>query len=121
MGCAQYVPQNCPRITARSAPNAAPQPRVMQARHEGLLVAQRLDGIELGGSPGGVEAEDDADEGADDDGDEDRQWGDFGRPVDDLSDGKGGPAAQEDSGRAAEHAQRDRLDEELGEDVAALG
>ena len=49
-----------------------------------LLETQRLDRVELGPLPGGIEAEEDADDGGESDRNRDRFWRHAGRPLEEL-------------------------------------
>lgn len=90
-------------------------------RSAALFVAEGVDGVELGGFSGGVEAEEDADGGAEDEGDDDGRRRDEDGPAVELGDELRAADADEDADDSAEGAEDDGLDQELHEDIAAVG
>src|SRR5581483_3860315 len=85
----------------------------------GSLVAEGFDGGELGGTVGRVGAEEDADHGRDHERYDDRPGGDHRAERADPHLGETDPDGHAEG--AADEGQEDGLDQELGEDVAALG
>src|ERR1700722_2517269 len=83
------------------------------------FVAEGFDGVEAGGFPGGVDAEDDADEGAEDEGGDDPEDGERGWEASGVFEEEGDAGAEGDADDAADGAEGDGFDEELDEDVVA--
>ncbi len=82
-----------------------------------LFVAERLDGVEPGRLPRGIEPEGDAD----DDRDADRRQNGRNRqlrvPLDDPPYRQGAPAPQQDADQPAQEAEQNRLDQKLPENI----
>ncbi len=79
-----------------------------------LLVAEGFDGVEVGGFPGGVDAEDQADGAGADEGEQHPEHADAGR--DEEVNGQGKSGAEEDADDAADRAEHDGFKGELQQD-----
>ncbi len=69
-----------------------------------LLIAEGFDGVEAGGFPGGVDAEDDADEGAEDEGGDDPEDGERGGEASGVLEEEGDAGTEGDADDAADGA-----------------
>src|SRR5947208_15675121 len=85
------------------------------------LVAERVDRVELGCLAGRVDAEQHADDGGEPEGEQDRLRGDDHVPARARAGSPGDEQPEQDAHDAADHAHGDRLDQELAQDIAALG
>src|SRR5580765_17617 len=82
-----------------------------------LLVPQGFNRIHVGGTEGGVEAEDDADHGGDGEGDDGGPEADDGDHTGGVTDDKWNGDAQEDAEDAAGAGEQDGFHEELSDDI----
>ena len=89
--CREMFREGLRGVPIFSSGGPAPPAQVSNPCHKELLVSQCVDGVEAGGFPGGVVAEDDADRGGDDDGGDDRRDRDGGRPVEERVTSDGAP------------------------------
>src|SRR5262245_33592471 len=85
--------------------------------NRGSLIAQRLDGVEPGCLARGPDTEHDPDEEAEDDRDDHRQRLELEARSRDLADRDGHRDPEDHADEAADDRERERLDQELGEDV----
>ena len=88
------------------------------AERRGLLVAQGFDRLEAGGAAGGPEAEEEADGGGEADGEERGAGRDGHLPAGGAAEDDRGAGAEGDAEGAPGQAERQRLDQELQQDVA---
>src|SRR5688500_4877160 len=84
------------------------------------LVSEGVDGIEPRCLARWVEAEEDSDTPGDQEGDDDRARTDHDRPACGLAEEDCCADAEEDSGESADERERDRFEEKLKENMAAL-
>src|SRR4051794_17628947 len=75
----------------------------LRASAGGLVVSQCVDGVQLGGFPGGVVAEEDADHRRESEGQSDGATRDDGGPTGDLWQREGDPEAQCNTDQSAHH------------------
>ncbi|RPJ04385.1 MAG: hypothetical protein EHM36_10770, partial [Deltaproteobacteria bacterium] len=85
------------------------------------LVAERLDRVERRRFSGRVEAEEDPYPAGEDEGDGNRLQRDQGRPLQEFGDGRRSPHSEHNADDSTARGEKDRLGQELKEDVALLG
>src|SRR5207245_4398139 len=83
-----------------------------------LFCAQRDDGVEAGGTAGGVEAEDDSDSGSEAEGEEHGQRREHERGAAEEGVGKAAADAKNDADSSTEAAEHDGFDEKLSHNIA---
>src|SRR5436190_2762566 len=119
VGIGPNAPCACPCAGTRA--RARRVARILPTTNRWLLITERLDRVEAGRLPRRIEPEEDADGGREAEGQHDRIRRDQRPPLGEVADRTRAGETGRDTDQAADHRERDGLDEELHEDVSALG